>query len=190
MCRPMIVLLVLLSLLGVASRAHAERQMLTPPLTQVAIRINVMGFIPVDGTFDRFDGWLDFDPARPGTCQIRLRIETASLSTASETVREDAIGPGFLDSARFPVIAYEGSCDGDAILGRLDMHGVTRPFALGLTFGPAPGLAAGLPLGLALGPDLKPEQPGRLAVATGSMRRSEWVWTDVICWSGTRCGSR
>lgn len=153
MFRPMVVPLALLSLLCVTSAAAAaqvERHMLTPPLTQVAIRINVMGLVPLDSTFARFDGWFDLDPARPDACRIRLRIETASLSTASETVREDAIGPGFLDSARFPIIGFDGDCEGEAILGRLDMHGVIRPFALTL------------------------DRSGALAVATGSMRRSDW----------------
>lgn len=150
MYRPMLVLLVLLSLLSVTTTARAERQMLTPPQTQVAIRINVVGLVPVDGTFDRFAGWLDRDPARPGVCQIQLRIETTSLSTSIETVREEAIGPGFLDSARFPTIAFEGACEGNAIQGQLDMHGVTRPFALTV------------------------DGSGPLSVAAGDLRRSEW----------------
>ncbi len=150
MCRLMVVLLVLLSLLCVSTQARAERHALAPPLTQVAIRINVMGLIPVDSTFDRFEGWFDLDPARPDACRIRLRIETASLSTASDTVREDAIGPGFLDSARFPVIGYDGGCEGDAIVGRLDMHGVTRPFTLSL------------------------DRSALVGVATGSLSRSDW----------------
>ena len=166
MCSPMIVPLILLSLFCVTAAAHsqgnaqptaqanaqanAQRHPLAPPLTQVAIRINVMGLLPVDGTFDRFDGWFDLDPTRPETCHVRLRIQTASLSTTSETVREEAIGPGFLDGARFPVIAFDGGCEGDAIVGRLDMHGVTRPFALAL------------------------DRSGPVGVAAGSLRRTDW----------------
>ena len=157
MCRRMVVLLVLLSLLCVSTPARAERHALAPPLTQVAIRINVMGLLPVDGGFDRFNGWADLDPARPGTCRVQLRIETASLSTSSETVRDEAIGPGFLDSPRFPVIGFDGGCEGDAIVGRLDMHGVTRPFTLAVSRSAAVG------------------------VATGDLSRSDWGMNER-CW--------
>lgn len=150
MCSLMPVLLTLISLLCVSTPARAERHALAPPLSQVAIRINVMGLLPVDGGFERFNGWVDLDPARPGTCQVQLRIETASMSTSSETVRDEAIGPGFLDSARFPVIGFDGGCEGDAIVGRLDMHGVTRPFALALN------------------------RSGPVGVATGDLSRSDW----------------
>src|SRR5215212_10058491 len=112
--------------------AAAERLDLAPPATEVAIRFYGLGFVPLDGTFQRFQGWLEHDPVRPGVCQVRLTIEAHSLTMSNSAIRDEIIGATYLDADRFPRLAYTGGCEGAGLNGTLDMHGVRAPLPLDL----------------------------------------------------------
>lgn len=115
----------------------APRQIpLEPPASQLAIRAYGMGLLPLDARFERFVGWLSYDPDNRAVCQVELRAEVASLVADDPTVRNRIIGPEFMDAARFPTLHYTGACrPQDKVHGILEMHGVSGTFALTLDWG-------------------------------------------------------
>lgn len=143
----------LLLLLFVASPVRAEQASLNPPGVQVELRAYGLGLIPFDGKFTRFHGWLRYDPAKPDACEVVLEIEAASLTMSDESVGAVITGPEFMDSARFPNLAFHGACQGDMIAGSLLLHGENHPFSLDL------------------------ERSARTITAMGRLERSRWGMT-------------
>lgn len=149
----MLRLLLVLIVLSIAP-AWAQRVALSPPGTEVAIRVHGLGLLPLDGRFTRFHGWFDRDPATPGKCEVFLEAQPASLDMFPAAIGDEITGPDFLDAAAFPVLAYHGGCQvdggGERLEGELTLHGQTHPFALALT-----------------------HEDG-LMVATGELLRAQW----------------
>ena len=104
--------------------AVAERLELVPPSTKVEIRFYGLGFVPLDGVFTHFQGWLEHDPGRPGVCQVRLSIEAHSLSMSNGMIRDQVVGPEYLHADQFPLLIYVGGCEGAGLSGTLEMRGV------------------------------------------------------------------
>jgi polyisoprenoid-binding protein YceI len=140
----------LLPFVLVAGPAWSDQVGLRAPGSSVELRTYGFGLIPLDGTFTRFQGWLRYDPANPRVCQVLLEIEAGSLAMSSESIRDRIIGPDMMDVARFPDLAFHGTCHGDAVVGDLTMHGQTHPFTLDYT------------------------RSGGTIVSTGRLERAEW----------------
>lgn len=129
-----IAILVLIGLLlripGLA--AAALEVPLRPPSTTIAIRAYGMGLIPLDGNFTRFEGSLTYDPQDRGRCRVHLHVEVASLVMSDASLRDDLLGPEFMDARRYPSLRFDGMCEASGLNGDLTLHGVTHPFALDL----------------------------------------------------------
>lgn len=116
------------------SSAAETRVALSPAADSVGIRAYRLGVFPLDGRFNRFQGWLTYDPTNHADCRVELRVDVASLTVSSPGMLQRVLGPDFLDAAHYPSLAFQGSCDRDGLDGRLDMHGVNRPFGLALNW--------------------------------------------------------
>ncbi|MBN8907454.1 MAG: YceI family protein [Rhodospirillales bacterium] len=143
MLRPVVLALMVLLLLAPGLAAAPLTVALQPPAASVAFRAYGLGLFPLDGKFTRFDGILTYDPENRGQCRVRLQVEVASLVMSDPSLRDDLVGPEFMDAARFPSLRFEGQCEKDAVSGQLSLHGVTRPFALDLDWQPAAVTAQG-----------------------------------------------
>lgn len=117
-----------------ASQAAPRRISLDPPASEVAFRAYGMGLVPIDATFTRFDGWLIYDPEQKRSCSVALHVQVASLITGDTALRATIVGPDFMDADSFPTLTYVGACEADGLGGTLEMHGVSRPFALDLSW--------------------------------------------------------
>jgi polyisoprenoid-binding protein YceI len=133
-----------------AAPALSETVSLRPADTSVELRSYGFGWFPFDGKFTRFDGWMRYDPASPGTCQMMLQVEAASLEMSNDAIRDVITGPGMMDVARFPTLGFSGSCQGDAIVGDLTLHGETHPVSLDFI------------------------RSAGMLIATGELRRADW----------------
>jgi polyisoprenoid-binding protein YceI len=140
-------------LLLLATPARADRLELVPPTATVAIRFYGLGFLPIEGNYTRFHGWLTYDPADRAHCQAELTVDTASLAMGNASFRDEVVGPELMDVARFPTLTFNGVCQAQTLEGDLTMHGVTHGFALSMDWQRAE------------------------VVATGSLRRAEWGMT-------------
>jgi polyisoprenoid-binding protein YceI len=116
----------------VAQVSSGASVVLLPNSSKVGFRAYGFGFLPLDGNFTRFQGRFSYDPAIPTHCSVTLQADVASLDMTPATAGETVLGPDFLDAARFPILAYQGTCGADGLTGQLTMHGVTRPFTLTL----------------------------------------------------------
>jgi len=121
----------LLALLLLATPACATQIELTPATSTVGIRFYGLGLLAIDGNYTRFSGRLSYDPADRSRCQVDLTADTASLAMANTMIREELVGPEFMDTARYPTLDFTGTCQGPAALrGALTMHGITHGFEL------------------------------------------------------------
>jgi polyisoprenoid-binding protein YceI len=136
-----------------AAAATPRRIPLAPPDTEVAIRAYGMGLLPLDGTFAQFRGSLTYDPDDHSTCKVDLTIDVASLTMSNASIRDNMVGPDFMDAPRFPTLTFSGSCQPPGLNGMLSLHGITRPFQLSLDW-----------------------SPGRV-VAEGQLVRADWAMT-------------
>jgi polyisoprenoid-binding protein YceI len=118
---------------GAAAQGAPEASVeLLPNTSKVAFRAYGFGLFPLDGNFTRFRGRFTYDPAAPTHCSVTLQADVGSLDMTPSTAGETVLGPDFLDAARFPMLAYEGTCGPEGLTGQLTMHGVTRPLTLTL----------------------------------------------------------
>jgi polyisoprenoid-binding protein YceI len=143
-------LLLLIPLLLAAGPVWSDQISVRPPVSAVELRSYGFGLFPLDGKFTRFNGWMRYDPAHPGVCQVLLEIEAGSLAMSSDAVRDRITGPGMLDVARFPDLTFHGMCQGEAVVGDLTMHGETHPVTLDFT------------------------RSAGMVTATGRLRRADW----------------
>ena len=137
----------------VQARAEPQRLPLQPTGSAVVIRAYALGFVPLDGHFTRFSGWLTYNPDNLADCRVELTVETASLAMPDASARATLVGTDFLDVARYPTIDYTGACQARTMAGTLGMHGVNGPFAMALDWSP------------------------RRVVASGRLRRADWGMT-------------
>ena len=118
--------------LACSAQAAPRRIQLAPPDSEVAFRAYGLGLLPIDASFNRFEGWLTYDPDDRRSCRVELSVQVASLVADDASLRGTMVGPDFMNAASFPVLSYAGSC---AAQGDLDGMLATRPFALSVSWG-------------------------------------------------------
>ena len=143
-------LIMLLPMLIIASTAWSDQVNLAPPSSAVELRTYGFGLIPFDGKFTRFRGVMRYDPSNTELCHVMLQIEAASLEMGSEAMRDQILGAGMMDAAKYPDLAFDGTCRGNKATGDLTMHGETHPVTLDYT------------------------RSRGTVVASGELRRAEW----------------
>jgi polyisoprenoid-binding protein YceI len=83
---------------------------ITPANTRITIRVHLLGVIPFEGQFTRFEGRLRLDPDRPGFCAVTMHIDTQSLVMRAAAAENVATGPAFLDVQHYPRMDFSGTC--------------------------------------------------------------------------------
>jgi polyisoprenoid-binding protein YceI len=90
----------------------------------------------VRGTFERWQGAINFDPSQPEASKVSVRIEAASIDTHEPNRDQHLRSAEFFDVEKYPAITFESrqidrrGKDRYRVLGDLTMHGVTRPVEL------------------------------------------------------------
>ncbi|MFF2382329.1 YceI family protein [Streptomyces sp. NPDC058108] len=80
----------------------------------------------VRGTFTAFEGLLRLDGSRPDRSEVHLSVQTGSADTGSPERDAQVTGPGFLDSATFPLMSFRSTGVVDTGDGRLRVVGRLR----------------------------------------------------------------
>jgi len=65
--------------------------------------------VPLQGAFGSFVADVDFDPVRPETGSVQVRVAVASVDAGANSANELLRGESFLDAARFPQASFEAS---------------------------------------------------------------------------------
>ncbi len=115
-----------------ASRADVARWVAMPSSSTITMQVGT----PLGQRTGRFTRWtsdIRFDPERPETAHVAIEVETASLRMEDARLTTTAVGSGFLDSGRYPRIAFrltrlEPAGENRFTAGAdITIKGVTRP---------------------------------------------------------------
>jgi polyisoprenoid-binding protein YceI len=127
-------------LLASATTARAESWTIDQPHTTVGFSVSHI-FTRVRGRFDRFDGTIAFDPAKPEATVVRASVEAASINTNNAKRDKHLMSGDFFDVEKFPTLSFESvggvteMIDGRGKLaGKLTIHGVTKPVVFDVVF--------------------------------------------------------
>lgn len=122
-----------------ATPAPAAAAQLIPAQSEVAFTSRQMG-VPVDGKFRRFDAQVQFDPKKPETARIALRIDLASITMGAPESEAEVVKPEWFNAAKFPQATFTSSAVKALGGGRFEVagqlaikgagRGVTVPVAL------------------------------------------------------------
>jgi polyisoprenoid-binding protein YceI len=116
--------------------AYADTWKLDPPHSAAQFSVRHMGISTVRGTFTKVSGTVDYDASDPQKSTMDITIDAASVDTRVEMRDNDLRSDHFLDTAKYPTIAFksmhvESTGSGKLkIDGDLTLHGVTKPVTL------------------------------------------------------------
>ncbi len=107
-------------------------------------RINHLGFSHYTARFTRFDAKLALDPAHPAASSVTATIDPSSIETDNPDPTLDfdhqLQNQDWLYTAQFPQMTFRSTAleltgpNTAHVTGELDLHGVTRPVTLDVTF--------------------------------------------------------
>ena len=105
----------------------------------VGFKVRHMMVSWVRGSFDKVEGTITYDPAKPAATQAHVRIDVSSIDTGSDK-RDAHLQEGdFFDVANHPAITFESKAvknvtkTGLDLVGDLTLRGVTREVTLKVT---------------------------------------------------------
>jgi len=130
----------LLPLLGaalLASTAQAAPALYTidPTHTFPSFEADHMGLSVWRGKFNKTSGTVTLDKAA-GSGEVDITIDMDSIDFGLDVMNAKARGDSLFDATQFPLATYKGQLAGfvdgapTQVVGRLTMHGVTRPVDL------------------------------------------------------------
>jgi polyisoprenoid-binding protein YceI len=126
---------------GFATAAAAKTFDVDAQHTGVTFRVRHL-FTKVNGRFDKFNGKIDFDPAKPEQAKVEGSIEVASINTNVEKRDAHLRSKDFFNAEKFPQISFVSTNVSDVdvanktgkLHGDLTIHGVTKPVVLDVAF--------------------------------------------------------
>jgi polyisoprenoid-binding protein YceI len=134
--------ILLTALIALPSLAQASATHYEIDSTHSAVQFKVRHLVShVPGSFRKFKGTFDYDPADPKASKAVIEIEASSIDTGNTKRDEHLKSADFFDVKKYPTLKFESTelkdvTDGKARLaGNLTMHGVTKPVILELEIG-------------------------------------------------------
>jgi polyisoprenoid-binding protein YceI len=156
-----------------AAKVPAGEYTLDKAHASLLFRVNHLGFSHFTARFKRFDARLHFDPVNLAASQVTATVDARSIETdypdpAKLDFNAQLQNAQWLDTAKFPEMTFQSSkvevtgTNTMRVTGDLNLHGVTRPVTLNVTYN---GGYAGHPL----------DPHARIGFsARGSLKRSEF----------------
>ncbi|MBB5018999.1 polyisoprenoid-binding protein YceI [Chitinivorax tropicus] len=101
--------------------------------------------VPVEGTFKKFTGTFDFDPAKPEAGKADLQIDLGSIDLGSPEGETEAKGKTFFNIAAFPQARFVASGfkplgnNRYQVSGKLTIKGISRDIHAPFTVKPEAG---------------------------------------------------
>lgn len=124
-----------------SSLAKAEIYTIDPVHSSIGFTVRHLMVSKVHGKFERFEGWFDYTPQKPGIWKASATLDASSINTANPKRDEHLRSPDFLDVQKYPTMEFrlkgvESTREGPKRLkGNLTLHGVTKPVTLDLEIG-------------------------------------------------------
>ena len=113
----------------------AETFVLDPVHSTIGFSVRHMVISNVEGTFNKFEGAIEYVPDDPSKCSVNVTIDAASVDTRNHKRNADVKSAGILSTSHYPHIVFKSkrvSREGDRWRadGDLTIHGATRPVTL------------------------------------------------------------
>ena len=117
--------------IGSAGVASADVFNIDPGHSTVGFKVKHMVVSNVTGSFDTFEGVINFNADAIEKSSVEVKIAAASINTRSEKRDADLKGGEFLATEEFPDITFKStsikkSKNGFVATGNLTIHGVTK----------------------------------------------------------------
>ncbi len=90
--------------------------------SEVAFVSKQMG-VPVHGKFERFDGQVNVDPARPETGKVSFTVDLASATLSTAEAVAELRKPDWFNVAKFPSASFQSSSIKSLGNGKIDVTG-------------------------------------------------------------------
>jgi len=178
--------LLALSLFASVATAETTAFRIDPNHSRVGFTIRHF-FSRVSGNFREFSGRILYDDKQPESSKVNVLIQSASIFTNNDRRDSDLRSPHFFSADSFPVITFNSTkvtrAEGGKLKveGDLDMHGISRPVTLDVSFlgSGATGMDGGPGMGVRAGWS-----------ATSTIDRKQWgiVWNQSLDQGGTMLG--
>ena len=116
--------------------AAAGAYALDPTHTAVIARVSHIGYSLSVFRFDKTEGTLTWDPAKPDSASLTVAVTTASIATPVPGFAEELAGDAYLKSAAFPKASFVSTAfhQIDASHGRVDGQFTLMGKTVPLTF--------------------------------------------------------
>ena len=106
----------------VISLPAGAAQKLVPGQSEVAFVSKQMG-VPVQGKFERFDGQIDVDPAKPETGKVAFTVDLGSASIGTPDTVTELKKPEWFDVGKSPSATFRSTSVKSLGAGRIDVVG-------------------------------------------------------------------
>ena len=113
--------LAVVAALGLPMAASAA-QKLVPAQSEVAFVSKQMG-VPVQGKFERFDGQIDVDPAKPETGKVAFTVDLGSAAIGTRETVAELRKPEWFDVGKTPTATFASTSIKATGPGRIDVTG-------------------------------------------------------------------
>lgn len=113
---------------------------LDPAHTSIIFNVSHLGFSSFASRFDKVEGSLTFDPAKPETSKLDISIDAASVNTNSDKLDGELLNADNFNVAKYPAMTFKAtkiertSETTGKVTGDFTMLGVTKPVTLDVTF--------------------------------------------------------
>ena len=112
---------VVAALLAVSTAAPAA-QKLVPAQSEVGFVSKQMG-VPVQGKFERFNGQINVDPAKPEGGKVAFTVELGSAAIGTPETLVELKKPEWFDTAKYPTATFESTAIKSLGGGKVDVLG-------------------------------------------------------------------
>lgn len=125
-----------------ATAAAPAPAQLVAAQSEVTFTSRQMG-VPVDGRFRRFDAQVQFDPRKPETARIALKVDLASISMGAPESEAEVVKPEWFNTAKFPQATFTSTAvkalggGKFEVAGQFALKGVTRDIVVPVTLAAA-----------------------------------------------------
>lgn len=115
--------------------ASATDWVVDPNSSRVGFAYQAMGS-EIQGEFNRYSANIRFDPAKPETALVNMRVETGSIDAGLPDATTEAISANFLDTRRYPQALFTSTTikalgqNRYLIQGELTLKNQRRPISL------------------------------------------------------------
>lgn len=113
-------------------------QKIVPGQSEVAFTSRQMN-VPVQGKFERFDGQIDVDPAKPEAGKVTFTVDLASASIGTPETTTELKKPEWFDVAKSPQAVFQSTSIKSLgngrieVAGKLTIKGVSRDVQVPMT---------------------------------------------------------